>query len=776
MEEPKLHEYQVNHLERLKKIFTYSIAASDTSPTGSGKTYVGCKLAKDLNLDIIVVGPVALQDKWSEIADKFNVPLEFISYESLRTAGVTGKRYIKKENREPNDVLDNNDAGVDKQYIPSAVFLKKVVAGVLLVLDEHHMAKNVKTDNYRSVKCLVDSIVCCDTIFGNHKCQKNIFGVNTPTTIEKYCKHLKGTDPVKIRSRVLLCSATPGDKIKNATTMMGLLGLYTHYKPWRTITEKVNKYIELTGYYMVTEKVRQLENMKDVIQTTIEGTEVPVMYVKVVKMVQGEKGSEYISIFPTNEFDKIINFMGYEYVDVEGSIEFYLKNEVGDLVTDFFPKYQYEETEETEGDIILKETGYSIVGSRLEDCRYYRIEKRSVTFTPSPLPAPPERYTADPSGEYASTIEFYFSTIYSSYLKYYLSSEMEPPTYYYTKTDIRNSFFEPVDEENRKEVSAAYRDLEMLPGSEMGSGEMLAAIQKAISRIHMSKVPIVVNEAKKILDNTRRKVIIFTKTKDVVEGLAAGLKSYKPIVITGSSKKTERRENISKFQEDNDEERLLIINIIVGGIGIDLDDQYGNYPRTAFLFPDYTFSSLIQALGRICRMKTRSVSIANFVYVAGYENEVTIMESLFNKVETLTNLTISDKTYLMPSKEDFFSKISRRNESDIRRTKIKVKGREYPEEGEDNKEMRENVFKESLSIFLPSLSTIETYLKMKAGSISREKKKYPVDDSFLNTDFKISENVMLEYSVSLKERETYFFSAVERFTDTPIRYYERELF
>ena len=57
---PKLLTHQVAHTGRLEQAITKGFGYIDSSPTGSGKTYVTCHLARKYGLYLIVVGPVSI--------------------------------------------------------------------------------------------------------------------------------------------------------------------------------------------------------------------------------------------------------------------------------------------------------------------------------------------------------------------------------------------------------------------------------------------------------------------------------------------------------------------------------------------------------------------------------------------------------------------------------------------------------------------------------------------------------------------------------------------
>lgn len=93
--------------------------------------------------------------------------------------------------------------------------------------------------------------------------------------------------------------------------------------------------------------------------------------------------------------------------------------------------------------------------------------------------------------------------------------------------------------------------------------------------------------------------------KKLREGLEKRLLPHEIGEIHCDMTKPQQRAIIKKFQEGKI--KALIGTIESGGTGIDLDDQRGGHPRSMILItPPWSGSSLIQAIGRLWRLKTKS--------------------------------------------------------------------------------------------------------------------------------------------------------------------------
>lgn len=117
---------------------------------------------------------------------------------------------------------------------------------------------------------------------------------------------------------------------------------------------------------------------------------------------------------------------------------------------------------------------------------------------------------------------------------------------------------------------------------------------------------------------------------------------YNPVFMNGSLNVHERQLIMNKFQKENLDCRLFLGITKVGGIGIDLDDKFGNFPRTLFIIPNYTIIDLHQATGRIDRSETKSNTETYFVY--SEELEVAIMTALARKSKVLSDISKNSKS------------------------------------------------------------------------------------------------------------------------------------
>ena len=119
-------------------------------------------------------------------------------------------------------------------------------------------------------------------------------------------------------------------------------------------------------------------------------------------------------------------------------------------------------------------------------------------------------------------------------------------------------------------------------------------------------------------------VVIFVNFTQTLETLSQEL--HTDCVIYGEQTYETRQKNIDKFMENKN--RVIIVNIKAGGVGISLHDKLGNHPRASLISPTWSSVDLVQALGRIHRAGGKSKSLQRILYVAN-----TIEEKIADKIQ-----------------------------------------------------------------------------------------------------------------------------------------------
>lgn len=222
--------------------------------------------------------------------------------------------------------------------------------------------------------------------------------------------------------------------------------------------------------------------------------------------------------------------------------------------------------------------------------------------------------------------------LFCEVLKPKLFSAMSPPPLQVDK-DVKNGYYkldhpQPlIDAINMLGKVAKFKKETMDVNSKEADW---GAITSALMKIEESKIPIFVRLAvQKLNENATNQVIILVNYTNNLFNISAQLKEFKPMIMNGTSNDKQRSQIIRKFQEGN--ERLLVANMKVGGVGINLHDTRGNKPRFMFASPNYMAIDMHQATGRVHREGTLTKPIIRFVYGLVGVEETSILNALARK-------------------------------------------------------------------------------------------------------------------------------------------------
>jgi len=136
--EEGLRPWQVDSVSKLITSLSKWNSAIDGSDVGVGKTYVACAVARELNMNILVVCPKAVMEAWKRVVCKhFKMKdklVEIINYEQLR---------IGKKDSKIASFVTNRKTHRYK-------FTWKIGKDTLIIWDESQKLKNWKTKNSKT--------------------------------------------------------------------------------------------------------------------------------------------------------------------------------------------------------------------------------------------------------------------------------------------------------------------------------------------------------------------------------------------------------------------------------------------------------------------------------------------------------------------------------------------------------------------------------------------------------------------------------------------------
>lgn len=210
-------------------------------------------------------------------------------------------------------------------------------------------------------------------------------------------------------------------------------------------------------------------------------------------------------------------------------------------------------------------------------------------------------------------------------------------------SDICTKMF-TMSDDDQKEIEQLNVDIRtiLLAEKEKKPKNHLALRIKNRKRIETLKLQILFNETI-IQRNNGYSVVIFVNFKDSLATLKKMLEdktNENCSIIIGGQKAGERLKEVTNFQSGIT--KILIAIIDTGGTGISLHDLQGGYPRYTLISPPESATKLIQALGRVNRIGSKSNSVQRIIFVAGTIEEK-IAESVNNKIRTIGELNTGDK-------------------------------------------------------------------------------------------------------------------------------------
>jgi hypothetical protein len=130
---------------------------------------------------------------------------------------------------------------------------------------------------------------------------------------------------------------------------------------------------------------------------------------------------------------------------------------------------------------------------------------------------------------------------------------------------------------------------------------------------HLGSVATVIKIARKIMTDTpQSKVVVIGKFIDQLDFIASSLEEFGVVQLDGRTKN--RLQVLDMFQEPSVDIRVIVTSAQVGGVGVNLDDQDGNFPRHMLILPSYECIDMIQCIGRIYRSNTKSEANVTVVY------------------------------------------------------------------------------------------------------------------------------------------------------------------
>lgn len=163
---------------------------------------------------------------------------------------------------------------------------------------------------------------------------------------------------------------------------------------------------------------------------------------------------------------------------------------------------------------------------------------------------------------------------------------------------------------------------------------------KLMRKIAIIKSGIFIRESIRILKDPYVKLVIAFNHIHPIEICLEMLEKYKPLAIYGGVKNSEKI--IETFNKSK-KRRLLIVNSVTISEGVALHDPDGKFKRIMLICPYYNITAQHQLSYRVCSPTSVTIPTIRFIYGLEFEQELSLLESLFTKSKVITGL--KDKKY-----------------------------------------------------------------------------------------------------------------------------------
>ena len=245
--------------------------------------------------------------------------------------------------------------------------------------------------------------------------------------------------------------------------------------------------------------------------------------------------------------------------------------------------------------------------------------------------------------------------LYTRILKKIITSSMPKPPIEFQK-DIKNLYAIMPEEDLKRMKEGALLFASATSYKEETkeisySGMNWGMVTQSRREIDSSKVNTMVRlSEEKLKEDPNCKIVLYYTFKRDMYKSEKLLKKYNPLVMNGDVTNEDVRTSLmEKFQRNDNKYRVFISNPKVGGLGVELDDQYGDHPRYMYIAPSYMFIDQFQATGRIHRKETKSKATIRFVYSRDFNHETGIINSMVEKSKIARDMIQTcDKDVVFP--------------------------------------------------------------------------------------------------------------------------------
>lgn len=196
-----------------------------------------------------------------------------------------------------------------------------------------------------------------------------------------------------------------------------------------------------------------------------------------------------------------------------------------------------------------------------------------------------------------------------------ISSKVCNKDFSFSKLDISNSIYRHTSDESQAILSAIRSAYQILGDNSVPNADKYNIFMRVITK-HMASLEMIKcdNFVNAVLSTAyTHKNVVFVNYREPLLYIMNTLSHLNPVCIHGSINGKNRLDAITRFNTD-DSVRLIVCNTKATCCGIDLDDKSGNAHRAVYISPSFDYSNMLQAVGRVYRIDSKSLPLVRFIY------------------------------------------------------------------------------------------------------------------------------------------------------------------
>jgi len=193
------------------------------------------------------------------------------------------------------------------------------------------------------------------------------------------------------------------------------------------------------------------------------------------------------------------------------------------------------------------------------------------------------------------------------------------------------------DKRELAELCGLYDKYDALESEAKRNESALEAMLRARQKSELVKLPSLVEKTADLVEEGMS-VVVFLSFRETFDAFVAKTKRSVSRIYGGQSER-EREREVAAFMRD--ETRICVCMIQAGGVGVDLNDVHGIYPRASVMSPPVSAVHYVQALGRIHRANSKTPAI-QYMLLAKDTPEERIAARLRGKIDNINRLQDKD--------------------------------------------------------------------------------------------------------------------------------------